>query len=315
MLWLHDLPNDPENAHLRDAASRARFAKFIFVSEWQRSAYAQYFGDVFGDKATVLRNAVEPFPRQRREPPRDGVMRLIYHTTPHRGLDVLMRAFAKVYERYEGKVHLDVYSSFTVYGWTQRDAPFEHLFETCRRHAGCTYHGAVSNEEVREALTRAHVFAYPSTWMETSCIAAIEALSAGVHVVSSNLGALPETLRGFGTTYPYDHDKGMHADTFERALVGAIDSYWQPEKIRLRRYSTSVCISNFRLGESRANGTGGRVGPDSRFHARRFQWRAHDQTRCVRVGCRLFERVVCRESSTRARRQKASVRTVRKPSR
>ena len=85
VLWLHDLPNDPENAHLRDAASRARFAKFIFVSEWQRSAYAQYFGDVFGDKATVLRNAVEPFPRQRREPPRDGVMRLIYHTTPHRG--------------------------------------------------------------------------------------------------------------------------------------------------------------------------------------------------------------------------------------
>ena len=235
VLWLHDLPNDPENAHLRDAASRARFAKFIFVSEWQRSAYAQYFGDVFGDKATVLRNAVEPFPRQRREPPRDGVMRLIYHTTPHRGLDVLMGAFAKIYERYEGKVHLDVYSSFAVYGWKQRDAPFEHLFETCRRHAGCTYHGAVSNEEVREALTRAHVFAYPSTWMETSCIAAIEALSAGVHVVSSNLGALPETLRGFGTTYPYEHDKEMHADTFERALVGAIDSYWQPEKIRLRR--------------------------------------------------------------------------------
>ena len=87
-----------------------------------------------------------------REPPRDGVMRLIYHTTPHRGLDVLMRAFAKVYERYEGKVHLDVYFRFAVYGWTQRDAPLEHLFETCRRHAGCTYHGAVSNEEVREAL-------------------------------------------------------------------------------------------------------------------------------------------------------------------
>ena len=95
-------------------------------------------------------------------------MRLIYHTTPHRGLDVLMRAFAKIYERYEGKVHLDVYSSFAVYGWKQRDAPFEHLFETCRRHAGCTYHGAVSNGEVREALTRAHVFAYPSTWMEKS---------------------------------------------------------------------------------------------------------------------------------------------------
>ena len=235
VLWLHDLPNDPESAHLRDAASRARFAKFIFVSEWQRSAYAQYFGDVFGDKAMVLRNAIEPFPRQRREPPRDGVMRLIYHTTPHRGLDVLMRAFVKIYERYGGKVHLDVYSSFAVYGWNQRDAPFEHLFETCRRHAGCTYHGAVSNEEVREALTRAHIFAYPSTWMETSCIAAIEALSAGAHVVSSNLAALPETLRGFGTTYAYVDDKETHIDAFERALAGAIDSYWQPEKIRLRR--------------------------------------------------------------------------------
>ena len=64
VLWLHDLPGDPESAHLADAASRARFRAFVFVSEWQRRAYEGYFGDVFGDKATVLRNAIEPFGRR-----------------------------------------------------------------------------------------------------------------------------------------------------------------------------------------------------------------------------------------------------------
>ena len=32
---LHDLPNDPEAAHLREAASRDRFDRIVFSSNWQ----------------------------------------------------------------------------------------------------------------------------------------------------------------------------------------------------------------------------------------------------------------------------------------
>jgi len=234
-LWFHDLPNDVESAHLKQQWSRERFDLFVFVSEWQRKAYESVFGDVFKEKAVVLRNAIEPFARSRRTESDGTTIRLIYHTTPHRGLGLLVRAFVRAYEARKGKLRLDVYSSFSIYGWGHRDEPFEELFDVCREHPGCEYHGAVSNAEVREALTKAHIFAYPSIWQETSCIAAIEALSAGVHVVTSNLGALPETLGTFATMYQYVEDAEEHLAAFERALSEAIDSYWSREKVSMRR--------------------------------------------------------------------------------
>ena len=254
VLWLHDLPGDPESAHLADAASRARFRAFVFVSEWQRRAYEGYFGDVFGDKATVLRNAIEPFGRRESGGGEGSVVRLIYHTTPHRGLDVLLAAFARLYDELDGALRLDVYSSFAIYGWDHRDAPFESLFDVCRRHPGCEYHGAVSNEEVRKALAKAHIFAYPSTWMETSCVAAIEALSAGVHVVTSSLGALPETLNGFATMYEYTEDKQKHFEAFGKALSQAISEYWQPQKVHMRRVQQVYASQIFGWGTAGFSG-------------------------------------------------------------
>ena len=41
VLWLHDLPNDPESQHLADKESRDRFAKFVFVSNWQMNELLQ----------------------------------------------------------------------------------------------------------------------------------------------------------------------------------------------------------------------------------------------------------------------------------
>ena len=106
------------------------------MSEWQRKAYESVFGDVFKEKAVVLRNAIEPFARSRRTESDGTTIRLIYHTTPHRGLGLLVRAFVRAYEARKGKLHLDVYSSFSIYGWGHRDEPFEELFDVCREHPG-----------------------------------------------------------------------------------------------------------------------------------------------------------------------------------
>ena len=91
---------------------------------------------------------------------------------------------------YKDKIHFDVYSSFEAYGWKERDKPYEEVFKTIREHDGMTYHGFKPNDVVRKALSEAHIFAYPSIWVETSCISAIEAMSAGVQIVCPNLGAL-----------------------------------------------------------------------------------------------------------------------------
>jgi UDP-glucose:(glucosyl)LPS alpha-1,2-glucosyltransferase len=173
------------------------------------------------DNSIVLRNAINPF--EKVEKSLDGPIRLIYHTTPHRGLNILVAAYHELSKLYGDKIHLDVFSSFKIYGWEERDEPYKDLFKSCEDHPHITYHGTKSNEEVREALQKAHIFAYPSIWQETSCIAAIEAMSAGCQIVCPAYAALPETTAGFAYMYPWTTDLHVHANRFANVLKDAID--------------------------------------------------------------------------------------------
>ena len=221
ILWLHDLWADPEAKHLSDPESRKRFTKLVFVSNWQLSTYNMGLGVPYAE-STVLRNAIEPITVDWNEKP-DDVINIIYHTTPHRGLDIVYAAVEKLAEMYGDKIHLDVFSSFKAYGWEERDQPYLQLFDNIRNHPQMTYHGFQPNDTVREYLQKAHIFAYPSTWQETSCIAAIEAMSAGCEVVCSNLAALPETTGHWADMYDFNEDIQQHANVFVNRLYAAIE--------------------------------------------------------------------------------------------
>lgn len=220
ILWLHDLPNDPESAHLADASQRKRFDKIVCVSDWQMQLY-NLISAVPYSECIVIKNAIEPIQIAKKE--FDGTVRLIYHTTPHRGLEILIPVFEELCKIHDD-IHLDVYSSFKIYGWEERDRQFDELFDRCKANEKITYHGSVSNEEIREALVRSHIFAYPSIWPETSCLAAIEAFSAKNIVVCPNYAALPETSAGFAMMYPFTENKNHHAVQFAHTLNNAINS-------------------------------------------------------------------------------------------
>ena len=62
------------------------------------------------------------------------VIRIIYHTTPHRGLNIAVAAIKALWDNgYKDKIHFDVYSSFEAYGWPQRDEPFKDIFEEIKK--------------------------------------------------------------------------------------------------------------------------------------------------------------------------------------
>ena len=222
ILWLHDLWADPEVQHLKNAEDRSRFSKLVFVSNWQLYSYHLALGVPYSE-SIVLRNAIDPIPFKPKTV--DGQIKLIYHTTPHRGLEILVPAYERIAEHFGDKIHLDVFSSFEAYGWKERDKPYEQLFEKCESNPHITYHGYQSNEVVREALQDAHIFAYPSIWQETSCIAAIEALSAGVKIVCPNFAALPETTGGFATMYQWHEDNTQHAHRFMNIIGNTIQQF------------------------------------------------------------------------------------------
>ena len=214
----HDLPQDPEVERLTDSSFRKQFAKIVFVSNWSLQQYNMILGVPYKE-SHVIRNAVEPFPYVEKNT--DGPIKILYHTTPHRGLNILVPVFEKLAEIHPD-IHLDVFSSFSIYGWESRDEPYQELFDRCRNHDQITYHGAVDNSIIREKLQDTHIFAYPSIWPETSCIAAIEAMSTCNYVVAPNYAALPETLAGYGVMYQWSEDIQEHANTFANALNSTI---------------------------------------------------------------------------------------------
>ena len=218
--WNHDLPDDPlADEPLRNNGWK-KFDALVFVSLWQQSGFqARYNIPHF--KCTTLCNSIVPFDIVGKPDPNENV-NLIYHTTPHRGLEILVPVFEKIAET-DKNITLDVYSSFDIYGWPERNKPFEPLFESCKDHPQINYHGFQPNEVVREALQKSHIYAYPSIWIETSCMSLMEAMSARNYCVHSNLGALWDTGGGLTRMYAFDEDRNMHAHRFMANLLRAIE--------------------------------------------------------------------------------------------
>lgn len=226
IFWAHDLWNDNEAFALREYENLKNLHHTVFVSNWQRTTYQVAHGTTYGN-SSVIRNGIELFDTtelsnkyQKQFQASYKPRKLIYHTTPHRGLEILVPVFLELLKTYPD-LTLDVYSSFGIYGWQERDAQYEHFFKICREHPSITYHGWQPNSVVRKALTEADIFAYPSIWTETSCIAAIEALCAGCRVVTNDLGALPETVQPFPSAiqYKYFEDHNAHATYFYHVML------------------------------------------------------------------------------------------------
>lgn len=217
--WLHDLPQDPETNHLKDENSRSRFHKLVFCGNWQYQQYQNFLGVPYDDKSIVLETAIEPMPAVVKSA---DTIRLVYSSTPQRGLDILVPVFEELAKKHNN-IHLDVFSSFAIYGWAEADKQFEPLYGRIRQHPQMTYHGFASNETVRDTLLKAHIHAYPSTWLECNSRSVIEAMSAGLMCVHPNYGGLADTTGGMTFMYQGDGDKNVHAGKFYHALDHAIN--------------------------------------------------------------------------------------------
>lgn len=221
LLVLHDLPNDSESEKLSDPDFRSNFKKIVAVSDWQLQSYNSVKGLPYSE-SLVIHNGIEPI--DARPKIDDGKVHLVYHTTPHRGLVILIPVFEALVKIFPD-IHLHVYSSFEIYGWEERNKPYEQLFHVAKNHPNISYYGTVSNEHIREVLPTYDIFAYPCIWPETSCLAAIEAFSAGLTVVAPNYAGLTDTCARWGDTYQWHEDPNLHAEIFFHRLYSTIVKY------------------------------------------------------------------------------------------
>lgn len=176
---------------------------FVYISDTQLRGFYDKF-DISNCRNTIIKNAIEPI--EYKPKPRNK-LRLIYVSTPQRGLDVLLDAWKLVKH---DDAELVVYSSTIIYGQNYRltvGSQYEHILNRCKTEEGVVYKGYAANKAVRLALQQSHILAYPSTYIETSCLAAIEAGAAGCQIVTTDLGALPETCGNHAEFVPYTENK------------------------------------------------------------------------------------------------------------
>lgn len=223
ILWQHLNYSDESLAPVRTPAFMNAIAATVYVSHWQLEKF-RYLFQVPLHNAYVIRNAIEPIEFKPKD--KDGKLKLIYTSTPFRGLSILLDVFEMLNR---DDVELEVYSSTQIYssGYQQLyDHLYTELFDRARSMKNVNYHGYAENKDIHKALQDAHIFAYPSIFEETACLAMIEAAAAGCNLVTTDLGALAET----GGMYPkmcvIKGDEKQIAETYVKVLNDTIDNYW-----------------------------------------------------------------------------------------
>jgi glycosyltransferase involved in cell wall biosynthesis len=216
ILWQknsYDQPNLQE--FFGNKARHKEYDWYVFNSHWNYEKF-RYFFDIPTDRSIVIKNGIESFP-QRKIYKKGDPIKLIHHCTPWRGLNVLLRAMQEITDP---NITLDVYSSTQVYGdqfKKQNDDQFKPLYEQAKQLPNVNYIGYETNEYIKANMNKYDMFVYPSTFEETSCVSALEALASGVHVITNNYGALYETCAEWPVYINYTED-------FEQMALGTAEA-------------------------------------------------------------------------------------------
>ena len=151
-------------------------------------------------------------------------------------------------------ITLDVYSSNDVYGKEFADKAnkdTEALFDQAKKLPNVNYIGYKPNEYILKHITDYDLFVYPSIFEETFCASALEALAAGLHVITTNFGALPETCAEWPVYVNYTKDLELLA----AVTAGAIDiaaEYLHTDKIQNHLDEQQKYYKNFYSWDKKA---------------------------------------------------------------
>lgn len=228
-LWTGDSYDQPQTIGIGDKRIAGRLDGLLCVSNWHADELSARSGFP-RDRTFVLPNGVYlPYFSGRESRTRK---RLMYSSTPYRGLRYMPHIFRKIREKHpDAEFH--VFSDYAVYsdGRSAYYQPAVKEWEQLKKElelAGCVLHGNIPQEQLAREFMRSSVLTYPNIFAETSCITALEAQAGGCVVLSSRLGALPETVGDRGVLIPGSPEDPAYLAAFIDALDRLLsdDQHW-----------------------------------------------------------------------------------------
>ena len=250
ILWEQNSFDQPNLAPwFKNKENHKKYDWYVFNSHWCYEKF-RYFFQIPEDKCIVIKNGASHFPKRKIYKKGDPI-KIIHHCTPWRGLNVLLLAMQLIQNK---NITLDVYSSNDVYGKEFADKAnkdTEALFNQAKKLPNVNYIGYKPNEYILKHITDYDLFVYPSIFEETFCASALEALAAGLHVITTNFGALPETCAEWPVYVNYTKDLELLA----AVTAGAIDiaaGYLHTDKIQNHLDEQQKYYKNFYSWDKKA---------------------------------------------------------------
>jgi glycosyltransferase involved in cell wall biosynthesis len=216
--WTGDSFDQTTTYGIGDRRVSNQISGLICVSAWHATTLSSHAGFPI-DKTYVIRNGVH-LPYFEKERAR-GRKNLIYSSTPYRGLDLIPKLLPLLREKHPD-ANLNVYSGYQVYGGGAGHdlLAFEELSKKLSTEPGISMHGNVTQRVLAEKFLESSVLFYPNTFSETSCITALEAQAAGCVVLSSDLGAMPESVGDCGILI----EGNPRSSEYQEAFIKAADN-------------------------------------------------------------------------------------------
>jgi len=217
ILWLHDMDYGDRLTAVRAQA----FHKIVVLSEWHKQHMLATYPFLDPEQLVIIGNGVDP--SRFNTPVKRHPKRVIYSSSPDRGLDVILEGIWPKITQAVPDAELHVYYGMNVFDkYADR---FEYLKIWKEKINGLflanknvVQHGRVNQEQLAEEFKKGAIWLYPTYFWETYCITAIEVQLAGVIPVFNRIAALQETVAS-GFAIPGDVRDPKIQEEYAKAVI------------------------------------------------------------------------------------------------
>jgi glycosyltransferase involved in cell wall biosynthesis len=140
---------------------------------------------------------------------------MIYSSRPERGLDNLVAPGGIMEQLLEKAPHIQLKVCGYEHDVPQMEGMYGFLRERIDQLPNCEHIGALAKKDLYKFMCEeADVWCYPTQFEEVSCITAMEAMAAGLTIMTTNIGALPETIGDYQNATIFNWDDGPDLSKF-----------------------------------------------------------------------------------------------------
>lgn len=182
-MWLHDL-------FIPQGEQTKNYEKALVLSEFHKNYVSTLFG-VPSEKLFVTSNGIDPKRFDGLNKTKNP-LKIVFASSPDRGLDTAIQVLDLVRQKHAVELH--VFYGFDNMIKMGKTKEVDHYMSLIQSREWVKLHGNVAQSELPKHYQDAAIWLYPTNFLETNCITAVEMILCGVYPVVRKYGALPDTL-------------------------------------------------------------------------------------------------------------------------